>query len=122
MPKGGVLTIRTERKIVDAPVPVHGEDVMAGAHIVVSVKDTGMGIAKENMERILNPFFTSKDVGAGARLGLSAVYGIITQNGWPITVKSAGVDQRVVFTIYLARLGRRISRNTMNRNPRWRVM
>jgi hypothetical protein len=56
MPKGGVLTIRTERKIVDAPVPVHGEGVMAGAHIVVSLKDTSMGIAKENMERILNPF------------------------------------------------------------------
>ena len=122
MPKGGVLTIRTERKIVDAPVPVHGEGVMAGAHIVVSLKDTGMGIAKENMERILNPFFTSKDVGAGTRLGLSAVYGIITKTGGTITVESAGVDQGVVFTIYLARLGRRISRNTMNRNPRWRVM
>jgi signal transduction histidine kinase len=58
MPKGGVLTIRTERKIVDAPAPVHGEGVMAGAHIVVSVKDTGMGIAKENMEQILNLFFS----------------------------------------------------------------
>ena len=75
MPKGGVLTIRTERKIVDAPVPVHGEGVMAGAHIVVSAKDTGMGVAKENMERILNPFFTSKDVGARTRLRLSAVLG-----------------------------------------------
>jgi hypothetical protein len=45
MPKGGVLTIGTERKVIDAPVLVHGEGVMAGDHIVVSVKDTGMGIA-----------------------------------------------------------------------------
>jgi two-component system, cell cycle sensor histidine kinase and response regulator CckA len=121
MPKGGVLTIRTERKIVDAPVPVHGEGVMAGAHIVVSVKDTGMGVAKENMERILNPFHQqgcrrSHQIAALRRVG------IITQTGGPITVESVGVGQGVVFTIYLARLGRRISRNTMNPNPRWRGM
>lgn len=95
---------------------------MAGAHIVVSVKATGMGIAKENMERILNPFLTRKDVGAGTRLGLSAVYGIITQTGGPITVESAGVGQGMVFTIYLARLDRRILHNMVNPNPRWRVM
>ncbi|MBT5811640.1 MAG: response regulator [Rhodospirillaceae bacterium] len=104
MPKGGTLTIRTERRVIAAPVPIQGEDMQPGDYVVITVRDTGMGIAKENLERIFDPFFTTKDVGSGTGLGLSTVYGIITQTGGHISVESAGVDRGAVFTIYLRRL------------------
>lgn len=104
MSKGGTLTIRTERRVIAAPVPIQGEDMQPGDYVVITVRDTGVGIAKENLERIFDPFFTTKDVGSGTGLGLSTVYGIITQTGGHISVQSDGVDRGAVFTIYLKRL------------------
>jgi two-component system, cell cycle sensor histidine kinase and response regulator CckA len=104
MPKGGTLTIRTARRELAHPVPAQGEDMVAGAYIVITVQDTGIGIESANLERIFDPFFTTKDVGAGTGLGLSTVYGIIKQTGGHIVVESAGEGQGAVFTIYLKRL------------------
>jgi two-component system, cell cycle sensor histidine kinase and response regulator CckA len=104
MSKGGTLTINTERRVIAAPVPIQGEDMQPGDYVVITVRDTGVGIAKQNLERIFDPFFTTKDVGAGTGLGLSTVYGIISQTGGHISVESDGVERGAVFTIYLKRL------------------
>jgi two-component system cell cycle sensor histidine kinase/response regulator CckA len=114
MPKGGTLTIRTERRTLKYPVPAQGEDMAAGDYIIITVLDTGMGINPANLERIFDPFFTTKDVGAGTGLGLSTVYGIIKQTGGHIVVESAGEDQGAIFTIYLKRLDAQVGTADMN--------
>ncbi|QHE84035.1 sensor histidine kinase [Hydrogenophaga sp. BPS33] len=54
----------------------------------ISVRDNGMGIAPENMERVFEPFFTTRDVGAGLGLGLSVSYGIVQRHGGTLSVES----------------------------------
>jgi len=80
MPRGGILTILTRPE---------------ERAVVISVKDTGVGIPRELQERIFSPFFTTKDVGQGTGLGLSVTHGIVTAHGGSITVESkVGVGTR----------------------------
>ncbi len=100
MPGGGKIIIITELVTVDTAVQ-RGHDVMpAGEYIRINISDTGCGIAQENMTRIFEPFFSTKDVGEGTGLGLSTVYGIIRQSDGYIFVDSA-VGEGTTFSIYL---------------------
>ena len=102
MPGGGSVSIRTVNTNVEQSVQ-RGHDVMkAGDYVLIEVADTGTGIAKENLSRIFEPFFSTKEVGAGTGLGLSTVYGIIHQTGGYIFADSAPGDG-TTFTIYLPR-------------------
>ena len=74
-----------------------------GEYVQISVRDTGIGIPKENFARIFEPFFTTKEVGSGTGLGLSTVYGIVKQTGGYLFVDSHGAGQGTVFDIFLAR-------------------
>jgi signal transduction histidine kinase len=74
MGSGGTLTIRTRNQ---------------GPWAVLEVSDTGIGIDTETQSHIFDPFFTTKDVGEGTGLGLSTVYGIVTQSGGTMSVQSA---------------------------------
>ena len=97
---GGTLTITTANAEVTKPVR-RGADVMPPGHYVsIAVADTGTGIPKENLERIFEPFFSTKAVGSGTGLGLSTVYGIVTQTGGFVQVDSEQ-GKGTVFTIYL---------------------
>ena len=80
------------------------EVIPAGEYIIVRVTDTGKGIAPEDLPRIFEPFFSTKDLGAGTGLGLSTVYGIIKQTGGFIFVESQ-LNQGTVFIIYLPKYG-----------------
>lgn len=75
MPDSGTLTISTN----------HGAD---RSFIKISIKDTGTGIAKEDIERIFDPFFTKKEHGGGTGLGLAVSYGIVQKHKGSITVTS----------------------------------
>ncbi|MEK9672911.1 MAG: PAS domain-containing protein [Rhodospirillaceae bacterium] len=88
MPDGGPLVIRTLRQDLDKPLSQGGEMIPVGAYIVVEVEDQGIGMDKETMDRIFEPFFSTKEVGQGTGLGLSTVYGIIHQSGGYVTVDS----------------------------------
>ncbi len=74
----------------------------AGNYVLIEVADTGVGIPKENLARIFEPFFSTKEVGSGTGLGLSTVYGIVKQTGGFIFVDSAP-GRGAVFQIYLPR-------------------
>jgi two-component system cell cycle sensor histidine kinase/response regulator CckA len=102
MPGGGALTIKTENVELNEPIR-RGDEVMpAGKYVVIAVGDTGCGIPKENLERIFEPFFSTKELGAGTGLGLSTVYGIVKQTGGFVLVDSE-VGKGATFAIYLPR-------------------
>jgi len=85
MPDGGTLTLRASR---------------SGSRVLVQVIDTGIGIPPENMTKIFDPFFTTKDVGRGTGLGLAVCYGILSDHGGRLDVRSS-VGIGTTFTITL---------------------
>jgi two-component system cell cycle sensor histidine kinase/response regulator CckA len=102
MQGGGTLTIRTSN-ISQASAVRRGHEVMpAGDYVLIEVSDTGVGISKEHLARIFEPFFSTKEVGSGTGLGLSTVYGIVKQTGGFIFVDSAP-GRGATFQIYLPR-------------------
>ena len=94
MPNGGNLTITTSVakgiKIGESPKDT----------VRIDIKDTGVGISKENLSKLFTPFFTTKEKGKGVGLGLSVVHGIIGQHKGKIEVDSEP-NKGTTFTIYL---------------------
>ena len=87
MPDGGALTLGTyEARIFEGGEGALG--VPPGDYVVLSVEDTGVGIAPEIQPLIFEPFFTTKEAGRGTGLGLATVHGIVTQSGGYIRVNS----------------------------------
>jgi len=102
MPMGGKLTLRTSNVSVGDGAPHPHKDMPAGDYVMVEVEDTGSGIAPEIIDKIFDPFYTTKDVGRGTGLGLSTVYGVVKQTGGFIYVESR-LGKGTVFRIFLPR-------------------
>ncbi len=100
MAGGGTLAIRTENLALSRPMRRQEETVPPGDYVVISIGDTGSGIAPENLPHIFEPFFTTKGVGKGTGLGLATAYGIVKQTGGFLLVDS-DVAKGTIFTIYL---------------------
>lgn len=75
----------------------------AGAEVMIQVRDEGVGIPKENLRRVFEPFFTTRGVGKGIGLGLTAAYGIVRRAGGDIEAESEGPGLGSSFTIRLPR-------------------
>ena len=88
MPAGGTLTIRIDNVRLDAETPPLHPKAHAGDYVVISVADTGTGIPPELMEKIFDPFFSTKPVGQGTGLGLPTALGIAESHGGFMLVES----------------------------------
>jgi PAS domain S-box-containing protein len=102
-PKGGDLTIETFNRTLDAVTADDMDDVPPGDYVEIAVTDTGCGIPAENIEKVFQPFFTTKGPEAGSGLGLSMIYGFVKQSGGHIKIYSE-VGHGTTMRIYLPRL------------------
>jgi PAS domain S-box-containing protein len=89
MPEGGSLSLTAENFDVDEQYATMTPGLKAGPHVLISVIDTGAGIAQDIVEKIFDPFFTTKEPGMGTGLGLSSALGIVRSHGGVIKVYSA---------------------------------
>jgi PAS domain S-box-containing protein len=99
MAENGVLTLSTRNEAVEEG---RITDLTGGEYVVISVADTGSGIPPEVLARVLEPFFTTKEVGKGTGLGLPMVYGLAQQSGGTVTIQST-VGTGTTVELYLSR-------------------
>jgi CheY-like chemotaxis protein len=102
MPRGGRVSIVTANVQVDAGTAAEDGGMVAGDYIVLAVTDTGVGIAPALLERIVEPFFTTKAPGAGGGLGLSMIYGFARRSGGHLRIESK-VGHGTTVRLYLPR-------------------
>jgi signal transduction histidine kinase/ligand-binding sensor domain-containing protein len=91
MPRGGTLTLEVRNVAIPRDASTRamvGDEPEAGEYVLVTVRDTGEGIPPETMENVLDPFFSTKEVGKGTGLGLSMAYGFARQMGGYLTIDS----------------------------------
>ncbi len=100
MPQGGTLSIETSEVEVDAELCQNHLDARPGRYLLLSVKDTGVGMSEGVLSRLFEPFFTTKGPGRGTGLGLSIIYGIVQQSGGFVQVES-DLGSGSTFRIYL---------------------
>jgi len=99
LPTGGTITIKTAVERIETPPPTV-RDLAPGDYVAVSVLDTGTGMSPDTMSHAFEPFFTTKEIGKGSGLGLSQVYGFVTQSGGRVHLESKlGGGTRI--TLYL---------------------
>ncbi|MCR5224818.1 MAG: response regulator, partial [Alphaproteobacteria bacterium] len=99
MKDGGTLTIQTSPYISKESKFLRGDTMPPGKYVLIEVADTGCGIDNAQLNRIFDPFFSTKEKGHGTGLGLSTVYGIVNQTGGFISVESeVGVGTK--FSLY----------------------
>ncbi|MFP4490997.1 MAG: response regulator [Spirochaetaceae bacterium] len=100
MPKGGTITIATDRKQVHKPVNSKMGMIPRGEYVLLSVRDNGTGIDEKTIGHVFEPFFTTKPEEKGTGLGLSTVYGIIKQSDGYVTLDTKP-GKGTTFTVYL---------------------
>lgn len=100
----GTIFINTHVEALSEPYQFGAETIKPGEFVVIDVRDTGCGISPENLPRIFDPFFSTKQnvVGSGTGLGLATVYGIVRQTEGFIRVQSI-LKEGTTFSIYLPR-------------------
>jgi len=103
MPRGGRLTVETSPAALDQAFVSTHPGSTAGAHVCLSIHDTGCGMGPDVLAHLFEPFFTTKEPGRGTGLGLSTVYGIVKQHRGYIDVQSEP-GRGSTFSVYLPRV------------------
>lgn len=102
MPEGGTFNIRTANVKAEDGDFISLDEEPLGDVVVLEIRDSGCGIQQEDLERVFEPFVTTKDVGSGSGLGLSMVYGFVNQSGGHIHIDSE-IGRYTAVTIALPR-------------------
>ena len=116
MPSGGELTIETGSALLDAPLDHAHGTVPPGDYATLRVADSGHGMSETVLAQVYEPFFTTKEKGRGTGLGLSTVYGIVSQSAGHITVTTTE-GTGTTFTLYLPRIQERESEQDAATTP-----
>ncbi|HYD78638.1 MAG TPA: PAS domain S-box protein [Paucimonas sp.] len=101
MPSGGHITIRTENLLLERRDRIG--TLKPGFYVKIVVQDTGVGMTPDIIQRAFEPFFTTKEIGNGTGMGLSQVYGFVTQSGGDVILASKPGEGTSV-SIYLPAL------------------
>ena len=102
MPEGGTLTVKTGNVTADDAAQLSYKGMPAADYVRIDMIDTGTGIPPDIIDKIFEPFFSTKEVGKGTGLGLSTVYGIVKQTGGFVYVESEA-GKGTAFHIFLPR-------------------
>src|SRR5271163_414709 len=102
MPDGGKLSVRTANVTAEEATQLAYKGMPAAEYVRIDVSDTGTGIPADIVDKIFEPFFSTKEVGKGTGLGLSTVYGIVKQTGGFVYVNSEQ-GKGTTFRIFLPR-------------------
>jgi two-component system, cell cycle sensor histidine kinase and response regulator CckA len=102
MPEGGTLTVKTGNVTADDAAQLSYKGMPAADYVRIDMIDTGTGIPADIIDKIFEPFFSTKEVGKGTGLGLSTVYGIVKQTGGFVYVDSEA-GKGTAFHIFLPR-------------------
>jgi len=96
MPNGGTLGIETANITIKDELPTSHGHVIPGDYVLVSVCDSGQGMTTDVLDKVFEPFYTTKDVGKGSGLGLSMVYGFARQsNGYILIDSEIGIGTTI---------------------------
>jgi len=101
---GGTLEVSLEEMVVDDAMAIRIPDLIPGRYQKLKVRDTGHGMPPQVVERIFDPFFSTKEPGEGTGLGLSVVHGIVMKHGGGIDVISKP-GEGTTFEVYFPSLG-----------------
>ena len=97
---GGILEVTLDKKVVDKPLGLTLDELKPAEYLVLTVKDNGPGITAENLARVFEPYFTTKEAMGGTGLGLAVVHGIVRSLGGAVDVNSA-IGKGSTFHVYL---------------------
>jgi CheY-like chemotaxis protein len=100
MPNGGTLRLKAEQRILDDVAARTIPGAHPGAYLAIHVEDNGTGIPTEALDRIWEPFFTTKEMNKGTGLGLSTVRGIVESHGGFVALKTA-IGVGTTFSVFL---------------------
>lgn len=109
MPDGGQIEVRLASKVLDISRAGALERIPEGSYVVLSVQDSGTGIAPEHYEKIFDPFFTTKTKEGGTGLGLATVYGIVKQSSGYIDLESQ-VGVGTIFSLYFPKVRNEVAK------------
>jgi PAS domain S-box-containing protein len=99
MPDGGIIEVILKNVVFDKNATAQYPDLNPGRYVNLTVSDTGHGIPKEDMDRIFDPYYTTKEVGKGTGMGLAVVHSIVKEHNGIVTVKSEP-GKGTTFTIF----------------------
>ncbi|MFO7886118.1 MAG: ATP-binding protein [Desulfobacteraceae bacterium] len=111
--KGGNISVSLRETPLELS-DVSGKDIPPGRYVILSVSDTGNGILPQHMDKIFDPYFTTKKQGKGTGLGLSVVYGIVKEHQGDITVYSE-IGKGTTFNVYLPVIQEKSSSDPKNK-------
>jgi PAS domain S-box-containing protein len=100
MPNGGELTVETSMAELDEAHLATEPGMQAGRYVAIAVSDTGVGMSGDMLEKVFEPFYTTKPIGQGTGLGLSMIYGFARQSGGQVCLQSQP-GQGTTVTIHL---------------------